>query len=70
MTQEEQVFDIDADPDNTDWLRQHWPYDDIKDIPTLKKYLVAWGVTPEEFKQWPLYKNCVKLPDTAWLKDL
>ena len=62
-------FNIDADPNNADWIKQSWnlpPYKSDK----FYEWLEYSGITLEQFRDLPLYKNMVKkglIKDDEWV---
>jgi hypothetical protein len=65
--QPQHAINIDASPVNADWTKQTWDLP-AHDLPSLREYLAAEGLSVAEFRRLPVYLlNVDKLP---WLRDL
>lgn len=61
------ALQIDASDDNANWTKQTWDLG-IHDIPTLRKFIAAQGISVQQFKRQAIYRfNVTKLP---WLRAL
>jgi hypothetical protein len=60
----------DDDPLNADWTKQTWdlPARSRSDLPALREFIKASGMTIAQFKRLPVYALNVKR--LRWLHDL
>jgi hypothetical protein len=67
---ERRVVNIDADPNNADWIKHPRDLPGVHDAETLRQYLATVGMTIEHFKTLPIYQRNVNKPGMEWLRDL
>jgi hypothetical protein len=59
---------IDGRLENADWIKMYWDLPWIQDADTLRGFLRDRGISIDNFKKLPIYRNNIKR--LRWLRDL